>query len=131
VAAGAMILCVYAAGFYRQALKPHGRPWQNVVSAVQQNYRPGDTVVFDALYAQVPFDYFAHRMNFNPTESGFPISIYDWWNSQGFKGWGSPVIMKSDLDQYVSNLSASGRRQCGWYFSKRVPMTATMRFRKG
>jgi uncharacterized membrane protein len=108
VAAGAMILCVYAAGFYRQALKPHGRPWQNVVSAVQQNYRPGDTVVFDALYAQVPFDYFAHRMNFNPTESGFPISIYDWWNSQGFKGWGSPVIMKSDLDQYVSNLSASG-----------------------
>jgi uncharacterized membrane protein len=106
--AGALILCIYAAGFYQQAVKPHGRPWQNVVSAVQQGYRPGDTVIFDALYAQVPFDYFAHRMDFHPTESGFPVSIYDWWNSQGFKGWGSPVIMKPDLDKYVTNLSASG-----------------------
>jgi len=104
---GALILCIYAAGFFRQATKQRARPWQNLVSAVQQNYRPGDTVVFDALYAQVPFDYFASRTSFHPTEEGFPVSVYDWWNSQSFKGWGSPVMMKSDLDQYVSNLANS------------------------
>ncbi len=108
ITVGALLLCIYAAGFYRQAVKPHGRPWENVVSAVQQGYRPGDIVVFDALYAQVPFDYFAQRINFNPTENGFPISVYDWWSSRGFKGWGSPVILKTDLDKYVANLTGSG-----------------------
>lgn len=78
----ALILCLYADGFFRQAFMPHGHPWQNLVSTVQQNYRPGDTVVFDALYAQVPFDYFARHTHFYPRESGFPLSIYDWWDKQ-------------------------------------------------
>jgi uncharacterized membrane protein len=107
---GALILYLYAAAFFRQAFMPHGRPWQNIVSTVQQNYRPGDTVVFDALYVQVPFDYFAQNAHFQPRETGFPLSVYDWWNRQGFKGWGGPVILHSDLDAFVSGLSASRPR---------------------
>jgi len=107
LALGASILCLYAAGFYRQAVKPHGHPWQDVVNAVQKDYRPGDIVIFNALYAQVPFDYFANSVSFHPTENGFPLSVYDWWSSQSFKGWGGPVIMNSDLDNYISNLSTS------------------------
>jgi hypothetical protein len=105
--AGILILCLYAAGFFRQAFMPHGRPWQNLVSVLQQNYRPGDTVVFDALYAQVPFDYFARHARFQPMETGFPISIYDWWDKQKNEAWGGPVILRSDLDEFVSGLSAS------------------------
>jgi 4-amino-4-deoxy-L-arabinose transferase-like glycosyltransferase len=107
---GTLILCLYAAGFFRQAFMPHGRPWENLVSTVQQNYRPGDTVVFDALYAQVPFDYFARKAHFQPRETGFPLSVYDWWNKQGFKGWGGPVILHSDLNAFVSGFSASRPR---------------------
>jgi hypothetical protein len=107
---GALIFCLYAAGFFRQAFMPHGRPWQNLVSTLQQNYHPGEPVVFDALYAQVPFDYFARERHFQPRETGFPLSVYDWWNRQGFKGWGGPVILHSDLDEYVSGLSASRPR---------------------
>lgn len=107
LAAGTLILCLYAAGFFRQAFMPHGRPWQNLVSILQQNYRPGDAVVFDALYAQVPFDYFARHAHFQPQETGFPLSIYDWWDKQRNEAWGGPVIMRSDLDQFVSGLSAS------------------------
>jgi 4-amino-4-deoxy-L-arabinose transferase-like glycosyltransferase len=107
MALATLILCLYAAGFYRQAVKQHGRPWEHLVGVVQQNYRPGDKVIFDALYAQVPFDYFARHAGFHPEENGFPLSVYDWWEKQGFKGWGGPVIMNSDLDEYVSGLSAS------------------------
>jgi uncharacterized membrane protein len=108
--AGILILCLYAAGFFRQAFMPHGRPWQNLVSTLQQNYRPGDTVVFDVLYAQAPFDYFARHANFQPQEIGFPLSIYDWWDKQKNEAWGGPVILRSGLDKFVSDLSASKPR---------------------
>ncbi len=107
IALATLILCLYAAGFYRQAVKQHGRPWENLVGVVQQNYRPGDKVIFDALYAQMSFDYFARHMRFQPEENGFPLSVYDWWEKQGYKGPGGPVIMNSDLDEYLSRLSAS------------------------
>jgi hypothetical protein len=68
---------------------------------------PGDMVVFDVLYSQVPYDYFARQAHFHPRETGFPISIYDWWSEQSNKAWGGPVIMNSDLDEFVSRLSAS------------------------
>jgi hypothetical protein len=86
---------------------PHGRPWQNLAGVLQQNYRPGDTVVFDALYAQAPFDYFARQAHFQPRETGFPLSIYDWWDKQPNEAWGGPVILRSDLDEFVTGLSAS------------------------
>jgi 4-amino-4-deoxy-L-arabinose transferase-like glycosyltransferase len=107
IAVATLVLCLYAAGFYRQAVKQHGRPWQNLAGVVQQNYHPGDKVIFDALYAQMSFDYFARHMGFHPREDGFPISVYDWWEKQDFKGLGGPVIMNSDLDEYLSRLSAS------------------------
>jgi hypothetical protein len=108
LATGTLILCLYAAGFFRQTFMPHGHPWQDLVSGLQQNYQPGDKIVFDALYAQVPFDYFARQVNFQPQEDGFPLSIYDWWRTQEFKGWGGPVITHYDLNRFVSGLPASG-----------------------
>ena len=107
LAVGTLILCLYTAGFFRQAYMQHGRPWQNLVDVVQYNYRPGDRIVFDVLYSQVPFDYFARQAHFQSQESGFPISIYEWWEKQRVKAWGGPVIMQSDLNQFVSDLSAS------------------------
>jgi 4-amino-4-deoxy-L-arabinose transferase-like glycosyltransferase len=103
--AAACVLAIYLAGFYRQATMPHGHPWQNLVSAVQRNYVPGDEVVFDALYVQVPFDYFAAHSGFHPFETGFPLSSYDWWRRQPFQGWGGPVIYESDLDRFTSSLA--------------------------
>lgn len=107
---GSFILCLYAAGFLRQALVHHGRPWQNLTEALQQNYHHGDTVVFNALYAQVPFDYFARQEGFQPHETGFPISIYDWWNMQKNQAWGGPVILRADLDDFTARLSASNSK---------------------
>jgi 4-amino-4-deoxy-L-arabinose transferase-like glycosyltransferase len=102
-----LILCFYAAGFFRQTFVRHGHPWQNLVSAVQQNSKSGDTVAFSALYAQVPFDYFARQTHFQPREVGFPLSIYDWWSKQKNQAWGGPVILRSDLDDFAAHLIAS------------------------
>ncbi len=119
LAVGTMILCLYAAGFFRQAFMPHGRPWHNLIGTLEQNYRPGDTVVFDVLYAQVPFDYFARQAQFQPRETGFPLSIYDWWDKQKNEAWGGPVILRSDLGEFASGLSASGPKTVWlvWYES--------------
>jgi len=102
LAIGMFIFGLYLAGFYRQAFRPHGHPWQNVVAAIQKDYRAGDQVVFDALYAQVPFDYFAIHQHFQPRETGFPISIYDWWTRQSHTAWGGPVMTKADLNQFLA-----------------------------
>ncbi len=107
LAMAACIVCIYCAGFSRQALRPHGHPWQNLVNALQRNYHRGDKVVFDALYAQVPFDYYARHQNFQPEETGFPISIYDWWTRQSFEGWGGPVVKQADLNQFVATAPPS------------------------
>jgi len=98
---------LYFAGFYRHATRPHGRPWQNLVRTLQQHYHKGDRVVFDALYAEVPFDYFAAHQHFQPEETGFPVPIYDWWDSQRFEGWGGPVVTQQDLSRFVESSSSS------------------------
>jgi 4-amino-4-deoxy-L-arabinose transferase-like glycosyltransferase len=105
---GALVLMVYAAGFFRQATTPHDRPWRRMVTTLQQTYRPGDIVVFSSAYAQVPFDYFARSLHFHPLETGFPISIYEWWKQQPFKGWGGPIINRSDVDRFISGFDNSG-----------------------
>lgn len=105
---GTLIVCLYLAGFYRQATKRHGRPWGDMVALLKQRYRPGDEVVFDVLYAQIPFDYFAEHQHFTPQETGFPVPIYDWWKVQKHTGWGGPVVMRSDLNQFVAGRSAEG-----------------------
>jgi 4-amino-4-deoxy-L-arabinose transferase-like glycosyltransferase len=107
LAAAALLVCIYGAGFYRQAFRHHGHPWQNVVSTVQHGYHEGDQVVFDALYAQVPFDYFAQHQGFRPKESGFPVSIYDWWSRQSFEGWSGPVVKLTDLNRFVDTAPRS------------------------
>lgn len=104
------ILSVYMAGFFRQAVRPHGQSWRNVVHIVQQSYQPGDEVVFDALYAQVPFDYFARWQHFHPRETGFPLSIYDWWGKQRSEAWGGPTISQTDLNTFVSSPAVTGSR---------------------
>ena len=110
LAAGVALVVIYCAGFARQATRPHGKPWQNLVHGIQSRYQPGDKVVFSALYSQVPFDYFAQHQSFIPQEAGFPIDIYTWWNMQKHRGWGGPVITQSDLDRYVAGLSSSNTK---------------------
>jgi uncharacterized membrane protein len=97
----AFVLVDYAAGFTRQVTRNHPRPWSALVSSVRHNYGQNDVVLFDALYGQVVFDYYAKQVDFHPREVGFPESIYVWWGQQTFKGWGGPVVHKSDLEATV------------------------------
>lgn len=103
----AAVFAVYIAGFLRQAAMPHGRPWSNVIAAIQHNAQPGDLVVFDAVYGQIPFDYTAGQQHVRFQETGFPISVYQWWEEQRFKAWGSPVLYRSDLDDFTRRFAAS------------------------
>jgi hypothetical protein len=81
----------------------------------------------------VPFDYFACQAHFHPREDGFPLSVYKWWSQQDFKGWGGPVILRSDVDRFISNQSAS-RAKTVWlvlyetdYYDPRLALLAKLR----
>jgi hypothetical protein len=63
---------LYLAGFARQALRHHGHPWQNLRIAIEHDYLPGDRIVFDALYAQVPFDYLRGMITLSLRRRDFP-----------------------------------------------------------
>ncbi|HEY0264610.1 MAG TPA: glycosyltransferase family 39 protein [Granulicella sp.] len=110
------LLLIYLAGFYRQATMPHGQPWTNLVNALRSRSSSDDEVVFEALYAQVPFDYFAHLQGFQIHETGFPVSIYKWWDEQPHKAWAGPVLLKSDLDNMARSLE-TGTAHTTWIVS--------------
>ena len=80
------------------------KPTTEIVKRIRDSYQPHDIIVFDNLYYQVPFDYYASQLGFASQRRGFPVSIYDWWNKQPFKGWGGPVITQSDLINFVGSL---------------------------
>src|SRR5262249_15362890 len=102
-----LVLLTYALGFVRQAAMAHPRPWSRIVASVSAAYHPNDIIIFDVLYAQVLFDYYARQGNFHPAEVGFPEPVYAWWQRQSFKGWAGPIVHKSDLE------SAEARAEAG------------------
>jgi uncharacterized membrane protein len=113
-AVGALVLLVYTASFISQATMVHPRPWSQLVASVAHNYQPHDMVIFDVLYGQVIFDYYARQAGFHPRESGFPDSIYEWWKRQPCKGWGSPILHKHDLESTTATVEALPRPKTVW-----------------
>jgi uncharacterized membrane protein len=129
----ALVLVIYTAGFIRQVTMRHPRPWSSLVAALEHNYRQNDVVVFDVLYGQVMFDYYAKQAGFHPREVGFPESIYAWWEQQPFKGWGGPVLTKSDLDSTATALEKLPHPKTVWlvldevnYYDPRNALLARM-----
>jgi 4-amino-4-deoxy-L-arabinose transferase-like glycosyltransferase len=111
---GVLILVIYSAGLVRQDTKVHPRSWSQLVASVSHNYRPNDVVVFDALYGQVVFDYYARQEGFHPNELGFPESVYHWWERQAYKGWAGPVVHKSDLETIAASIETPPEQRTVW-----------------
>jgi 4-amino-4-deoxy-L-arabinose transferase-like glycosyltransferase len=95
-----LVLLTYAIGFSGQVTIVHPRPWSRLVASLSRDYRPHDIVIFDVLYGQVIFDYYARQAAFHPAELGFPEPIYAWWGRQPFTGWAGPTVHKSDLESF-------------------------------
>jgi 4-amino-4-deoxy-L-arabinose transferase-like glycosyltransferase len=111
---GALVLLLYAAGFVRQVTMTHPRPWSQLVASLAHSYHPRDIVIFDVLYGQVVFDYYARQAGFHPREFGFPESVYGWWERQPFKGWAGPVAHKSDLESMAAMVETSPKSRTVW-----------------
>lgn len=101
-------LCLYISGTVRIYLTEYDKPTEGVVQFFNEQYQPGDLIIFSSLYGQVPFDYYAARLEFQGERRGFPVTIYDWWEQQPFKGWGSPVIKRDDLSEFITALDSEG-----------------------
>jgi len=80
------------------------RPTDAVARQVAMRAASGDLVIFNGPSSQVPFDYYARRYGLKARETGFPISIEDWWRRQPFKGWGGPNVTRSDLNTFLQTV---------------------------
>jgi hypothetical protein len=110
------LVCVYAAGAWRAAEMRWPQPTVRTAEFLKSRVGKGDRIVYDALYGQVPVDYYLQRMgaDLKPQSMGFPVTVYDWWESQPFRGWGSPVISRTDLDRFVRRLTTMERSRVIW-----------------
>lgn len=100
-----LILLLTLAGAVRVAAATSDEPrFTPHIETIRSGYRPGDLVVFNALYGQTIFDYRARRLGFDPERRGFPETLYDWWERQPHKGWGGPVILESNLVEFVDHV---------------------------
>mgnify|MGYP000029323304 CR=1 FL=1 len=76
---------------------------------IMDNYHEGDVVIFNACYIQVPFDYYFNQYQKNINATGFPITVYSWWNSQFCKRWGGPVITWEMLFSFIQRYQSVRR----------------------
>jgi len=103
--AGALVL-LNLAGTVRVLRNSASQPLNGLTSVVSEGAAPRDVVVFSNAYAQIPFDYYAHRRGLKAQEEGFPVTIRAWWGDQPFKGWGGPVATHEQVREF-----AAGARQ--------------------
>jgi uncharacterized membrane protein len=114
VVIGLSILTYYVLGVGRIYYKSYRKPTTDIVNYLSKHYRAGDIIVFNSLYYQIPFDYYASLLHFYPTKRGFPTGISEWWDKQPFKGWGGPIITKHMLTEFVESLGHGNHKRSVW-----------------
>jgi mannosyltransferase len=65
--------------------------WEDVAALVAERVDPGDLILFNATWTQIPFDYYFHRLSDAPVvEHGVPVDLFD-------RGALEPEMTESDL----------------------------------
>lgn len=65
--------------------------WQSSAAFVAQHAQPGDLILFNATWTQLPFDYYYQRLHGPPlTEHGLPVDLFD-------RGVLEPEMLPSDV----------------------------------
>lgn len=65
--------------------------WDDAAALVAERVEPGDLILFNATWMQIPFDYYFHRLNeTSVVEHGVPVDMFD-------RGVLEPQMTQSDL----------------------------------
>ena len=78
--------------------------WARAADFVAQQVQPGDVILFNATWVQLPFDYYFRHYNTPIAERGLPVDLFD-------RGILEPKMAAGDLP-YMRELLAGQRR--GW-----------------
>lgn len=106
------LLVSSAVNIYSMVTKHYHKPVYNLVTGIRDSAGSNKLVIVSAIHGQIPIEYAAKQLNIKLNITGFPMSIHDWWSSQKFKGWGSPLIYKDDvLNFYEVNLAKNDIKQ--------------------
>jgi mannosyltransferase len=73
--------------------------WDDAAALVAERVEPGDLILFNATWMQIPFDYYFHRLSDVPAvERGVPVDLFD-------RGILEPKMAQSDLSYLQSLIS--------------------------
>jgi 4-amino-4-deoxy-L-arabinose transferase-like glycosyltransferase len=92
----------------------HCKPYTRAVAFLKHHYKTRDLIIFNNLLSEVPFDTYSNLCSFNAKKKGFPMSIYDWWTSQSYKGWSGPVITKRNMEEFIERLRSDKKIKRIW-----------------
>jgi mannosyltransferase len=77
--------------------------WDDAAALVAERVDPGDLILFNATWMQIPFDYYFHRLSDAPVvEHGAPVDLFD-------RGVLEPKMAESDLPRLRSLIDGHGR----------------------
>jgi mannosyltransferase len=77
--------------------------WDDAAALVAERVEPGDLILFNATWMQIPFDYYFHRLSDVPVvEHGVPVDLFD-------RGVLEPKMAQSDLPPLRSLIGGHDR----------------------
>ena len=89
----AVLIVLAANGLSLQEYHVHfeKEQWDDAAALVAERVQPGDLILFNATWTQIPFDYYFHRLYNRPVaEHGVPVDLFD-------RGVLEPKMAASDL----------------------------------
>jgi hypothetical protein len=91
LAAGLVVLAVNGLSLREYYVRSEKEQWDQAAACVAERAAPGDMILFNATWTQIPFDYYFHRLyNNSLDEHGVPVDLFD-------RGVLEPKMAASDL----------------------------------
>ena len=90
VAAVLMLIAVNGLSLREYYVHFEKEQWDDAAAFVAQHVRPGDLILFNASWVQIPFDYYFRAYDREVVEHGLPVDLFD-------RGVLEPKMARSDL----------------------------------
>ena len=82
--------------------------WDKAAAYVAQQVAPGDVILFNATWVQIPFEYYFRRYNTGVELHGLPVDLFD-------RGVLEPKMAETDVPSMHKLLTGQSRRLAGLF----------------
>jgi|GEM_PF-1801553 len=99
-----LLLSAQILGVHTMFEKDYDDGTRAVASIVSDKKSNDEFVLVSAPYAQIPLTFALDEAGEAVTFLGFPLTIYEWWESQAFKGWGGSAVRNVEFQYFLGDV---------------------------